>query len=93
MSAQSDHGEFLCSEDGLQRGAELQCCGPRAFDPTTATCCKADLGNDVRGARICFQGFLEEIKRGRKQKTKPLNSFMIIASVERMDYEKLHLLF
>lgn len=64
----------MCCEDGLHGGAELSCCGLRAFDPTAATCCKVDLGNDVRGTRICFQGFLKEMKRGRKQKTKSLTT-------------------
>ncbi|XP_029699665.1 uncharacterized protein [Takifugu rubripes] len=48
IQSQSDHGALVCCEDGLHGGAELSCCGLRAFDPTAATCCKVDLGNDVR---------------------------------------------
>lgn len=64
----------MCREGGLHGGAELSCCGLQAFDPTAATCCKVDFGNEVRGTRICFQGFLKEMKRGRKQKTKSLTT-------------------
>lgn len=64
--SQSDHGELVRCEDGLHGGAELSCCGLRAFNPAAATCCKVDVGSDVRGARICFQGFLKEMERERK---------------------------